>query len=450
MELMPADGKCIVARDGTIVWCDAAFRGWFAHRGLAVGARIGQLFPGAKAACDPGAVYEDRDPLGKRRFFTMDCRPSPGPDGERAGDEVRIRKVTLQKVLEDIPKIASRAAGPDELLEQALRLLRDTTHYLAFAGYIARDGRVELAASKGWTERLKAYISVQPIAPDSPSLAGRTAYHRRQAVMAMRDYGLMPEVKAAIQKLGGEYLVVTPLADRDRLVGVLTVIDDHVLAPADSRALEAVCGQLAVALDLKLREEAAAAKADDAVLFANLLARLPRGGADGEDREALLRALNDGELPGSVPLAAALDFAVAGAERAGDAPRKKLGVRASGLEGVEAGFLVKYALLEALKNSLDHSTAQVAEVEVRLGRDRSGGVRIDVSDRGPGIPDEFKSEVFRPVKASLRAGMGLHLVKRIANRYGGRVWIEDRVHGDRRKGASLVITLPRESVTFTA
>ena len=41
--------------------------------------------------------------------------------------------------------------------------------------------------------------------------------------------------------------------------------------------------------------------------------------------------------------------------------------------------------------------------------------------------------------------MGLYLVKKIANRYGGRVWIEDRVHGDHKKGASVVITMPAKA-----
>jgi len=118
----------------------------------------------------------------------MECRPIPGLSGEKSGDEVRIRKITLNKVLTDIPRLATQVKSPEELFEKVLWLLRDTTHYLAFAGYVARGDRVELVASKGWTEKLKSYISVQPIAPDSPSLAGRTAYHHRQIVMAMKDY----------------------------------------------------------------------------------------------------------------------------------------------------------------------------------------------------------------------------------------------------------------------
>lgn len=442
MELIPADGKCIVACDCTIVWCDAVFSEWFSHRGVGAGAKLSQLFPGVRGVCKPGAVYEDTDKLGKKRYFAMECRPMFGLGGEKVSDDIRIRKITLDKVLADIPRIATQVKGPRELFEKVLWLLRDTTHYLAFAGYVARDGRVELVASKGWTEKLKSYISIQPVAPDSPSLAGRTAYHQRQIAMAMKDYGLMPEVKSAILKLGGDYIVVTPLVDQEKLVGVLTVINDKVLTPADSEALQSICGQVAAALNMKLQEEAAAAKADDAVLYANIIARTLQNGVNDADVATLLRSLNDNVALDNIPLKDAVDYARSAAGQVAEASNKKLSVRASGLDGTKVGLLLKYAIFEILKNSIDHSKTPAVDVDIRMSRERSGGSRLEISDNGPGIPDEFKSEVFRPVKASLKGGMGLYLVKKIANKYGGRVWIEDRVHGDHRKGASVVITIP--------
>ncbi len=442
MELIPADGKCIVASDGTIVWCDAIFSEWFAHRSVGAGGKLGQLFPGARAMCRPGAVYEDTDKLGKRRYFSMECRPILGLSGEKSGDEIRIRKITLNKVLTDIPRLATQVKSPKELFEKVLWLLRDTTHYLAFAGYVARSDRVELVASKGWTEKLKSYISIQPIAPDSPSLAGRTAYHHRQIVMAMKDYALMPNVKAAIMKLGGEYIVVTPLLDQDKLVGVLTVINDKALTPADSEALQAICGQVAVALNMKLQEEDMATRADDAVLYANIVSRVLHDNINDTDITGLLRSLNDNAEPGNMPLKDAAAYAISGAALLADAAHKKLGVRMTGLEGIDVGPLIKYAIYEALKNTVQHSVSSVIDADIRLVKERSGVSRLEISDNGPGIADEYKSEVFRPVKVHLKGGMGLYLVKKIANRYGGRVWIEDRVHGDHKKGASVVITIP--------
>lgn len=442
MELIPADGKCIAANDGTIVWCDAIFSEWFSHRGIGAGMKFGQLFPGARSPCRPGAIYEDLDSLGKRRYFTMECHPIFGLNGEKVSDDIRIRKVTLHKVLTDIPRLATQANSPRELFEKVLWLLRDTTHYLAFAGYLASEGQVELVASKGWTEKLKSYVSLQPIAPDSPSLAGRTAYHREQIVMAMRDYGLMPAVKAAIQKLGGDYIVVTPLLDGDRLVGVLTVINDKALTPADSEALQSVCAQVAAALSLRLQVEAAGAKADDAVLFANIIARALR--YDAREASLLLRSLNDNAPLEKVPLKEAIDYAVAGAAQIAEDAGKKLLARTSGSVDIAVSPLLKYALYEALKNSVDYAISSPVDAHIHAARERSGAFRLEISDNGPGIPDEFKSEVFRSMKIRMKAGLGLYLVKKIANREGGRVWIEDRVKGDRTKGANVVIILPGE------
>jgi signal transduction histidine kinase len=40
------------------------------------------------------------------------------------------------------------------------------------------------------------------------------------------------------------------------------------------------------------------------------------------------------------------------------------------------------------------------------------------------------------------SGPGLYLVKSLVEGYGGRVWVEDRVHGDHTKGARFVVMLP--------
>jgi hypothetical protein len=459
MDIIPADAECIVSADGTIVWSDAIFNEWFSHRGIGPGIKISKLFPGEKELCRPGLVLEDADRLGKRRFFSLECTPTFSTKGDKVSEKVRIRKITLQKVLTDISKLSTQTKTPKDLFEKVLWIMRDTTHYLAFAGYVVRDGRLELTASKGWTEKLKSYISVQDIAPDSTSVAGRTAYHRHQIVMEMKDYALLPTVKSAITKLGGEYLVVTPLLDQDKLVGVLTVIHDKILTPIDFEALQSICGQVAVVLNEKLLEENAVLRAEDAVLYANLIARgmgdegaIVRAAAEGPIPPSsgaaaeLIYALNyDAELK-KMPLKDAIAYAMANAKEMAKAVHKKLNVKVSGADPVEVSPLFKYAFYEVLKNSVAHSTAAAVDVDVRFHKERSAAVRVEISDNGPGISDEFKSEVFRRHKANMKNpnGLGLYLVKKIANKYGGRVWIEDRVHGDYKKGTSVVITFPEK------
>jgi two-component system sensor histidine kinase KdpD len=38
--------------------------------------------------------------------------------------------------------------------------------------------------------------------------------------------------------------------------------------------------------------------------------------------------------------------------------------------------------------------------------------------------------------------MGLHIVKTLAARYGGKVWVEDRVSGDPSQGSVFKVQLP--------
>lgn len=73
-------------------------------------------------------------------------------------------------------------------------------------------------------------------------------------------------------------------------------------------------------------------------------------------------------------------------------------------------------------------------------------VVLTVSDRGPGVPHAFRQKIFEPFfrlpGASEKAGsvgLGLSLVKSIAERHHGQVTCEDRAGG----GASFVVRLPK-------
>ena len=77
-------------------------------------------------------------------------------------------------------------------------------------------------------------------------------------------------------------------------------------------------------------------------------------------------------------------------------------------------------------------------VRVRLHAPPPGReVRIEVSDRGPGIPPEDREHLFEPFFRGRRArdaqrpgaGLGLHLVRRVAEVHGGRVEVESGAGG---------------------
>lgn len=119
-------------------------------------------------------------------------------------------------------------------------------------------------------------------------------------------------------------------------------------------------------------------------------------------------------------------------------------VRAEGDTSLEVDDkLLRRALENLLINAFRHTKERV-DIEV-VGAPTA--VVISVSDRGPGVPDFLKGELFDMFgslalqKAGGRRGhgLGLYLVRLVATAHGGSVVVRDRPGG----GASFVMTLPR-------
>jgi signal transduction histidine kinase len=74
------------------------------------------------------------------------------------------------------------------------------------------------------------------------------------------------------------------------------------------------------------------------------------------------------------------------------------------------------------------------------GRTADGAVELDVEDSGPGVDAATRSRLFEPLITTKDhgVGLGLALVKRIAERHGGSVGYSDRPGG----GARFTVRLP--------
>jgi len=72
---------------------------------------------------------------------------------------------------------------------------------------------------------------------------------------------------------------------------------------------------------------------------------------------------------------------------------------------------------------------------------------VSIADRGRGIPDDRKKVVFERFATGITGikgfGLGLSIVSAIVERYGGRIWVEDRVQGDFGKGTVFKISIPK-------
>ncbi len=97
--------------------------------------------------------------------------------------------------------------------------------------------------------------------------------------------------------------------------------------------------------------------------------------------------------------------------------------------------LVEKALVNLLENVARHTPAG-AGVEIRVCRPH-GRVRVEVSDRGPGLPPGDEEKVFEKFYQTATHGdsgfgLGLAIVKSVAEIHGGRAWAENRPGGGAR------------------
>jgi signal transduction histidine kinase len=103
-------------------------------------------------------------------------------------------------------------------------------------------------------------------------------------------------------------------------------------------------------------------------------------------------------------------------------------------------------LRRAVRNLLENARRYAgAEVAVQVRRRPDGGADVVVADRGPGVPEALRERIFEPffrmpghAERAGGVGLGLSLVRQIAERHGGHARCEPRDGG----GSRFVISLP--------
>jgi nitrogen fixation/metabolism regulation signal transduction histidine kinase len=104
-------------------------------------------------------------------------------------------------------------------------------------------------------------------------------------------------------------------------------------------------------------------------------------------------------------------------------------------------------LVNVVQNACDAAREKQGDtggrVVVKVGRAENDGVRIVVSDNGPGIPDDARAAVLEPyyTTKSHGTGLGLAIVDRIVSDHGGSVTLGD---SSELGGAEITIVLRRE------
>jgi signal transduction histidine kinase len=107
--------------------------------------------------------------------------------------------------------------------------------------------------------------------------------------------------------------------------------------------------------------------------------------------------------------------------------------------------LIRRVVTNLVDNAIRHAPA---DTTVTISTRRvDGGVELRVADRGPGVPEHLRKQVFEPFiqldahgdLASTRAGRGLGLTfcRLAAEAHGGAIWIEDG-----NPGAVFCVSIP--------
>lgn len=113
--------------------------------------------------------------------------------------------------------------------------------------------------------------------------------------------------------------------------------------------------------------------------------------------------------------------------------------------GAEMVMVDRVQIQQVVTNLMRNAIEAMRDSETRLLTVRTealngSGVTVEVSDTGPGIPDEIASQLFRPFVTTKPGGMGigLSISKRIVEAHGGEITVRRNSQG----GATFRFTLP--------
>ncbi len=118
---------------------------------------------------------------------------------------------------------------------------------------------------------------------------------------------------------------------------------------------------------------------------------------------------------------------------------------------VTANKLVEELFVNLLSNSVKYDQHEQVEIDLDCAKVVEGAKtfwKVCIADRGSGIPDEKKPLLFQKyvrLKADPKiegTGLGLSICRALADRFGGRIWVEDRAPGRHELGARFCVVLP--------
>ena len=101
---------------------------------------------------------------------------------------------------------------------------------------------------------------------------------------------------------------------------------------------------------------------------------------------------------------------------------------------VIADEFIKEVFSNIIRNSIEHSKGNMINI---YGKDLDGIYEIVIEDDGKGIPEEYINKIFEEgwKHESKGSGLGLYIVKKLIERYGGKINVESEIG----KGAKFIL-----------
>lgn len=400
------------------------------------------------------------------------------------------------QVLRAVSEAVSRSLDLDEVVQRSLAALTHVTgHEIASLHLVSADGnKLLLRGDRGLSDELRRVNLELPL---GEGLIGRVALSgsARRVDDASVEEDLLPAARAAVSSDGILGFVCVPIRARHRILGTLSLgrqTEDR-FTDEEIALLECVADQIGLAIDNARLYGEIHRQLDDLrraqieVVRAERLAAV-NGLAAGVAHEinnpltiimAQLHLLAQGELDPHIE--EAMGVIDAAAKRAasivrdlilfaehrpprrsrcqmGEQVREVVAFEEARLEA--EGITVRVHIEPVPDIWADHNhlqevllhvlqNAQHAVRETRTGgilsisvKPTADGVRITVTDDGPGIPPEHLPRIFNPFFTTKQPGdgrgLGLSVAHSIITEHGGRIWAENLPEG----GAIFTIDLP--------
>jgi PAS domain S-box-containing protein len=114
--------------------------------------------------------------------------------------------------------------------------------------------------------------------------------------------------------------------------------------------------------------------------------------------------------------------------------------------------LLKYVFDNILNNAVKYTHRDEITIEISNTLVEDGKFwKLEFKDNGPGMPEDLKTRIFnrfeRGEEGIEGSGLGLAIAQRIVSKFGGKIWIEDKVKGEMEKGSNFVILLPKNDTS---